>query len=169
MNGIMVASMAGSEPVASVGKRLAALALAPLLFVVTLGVGWVVWCVVEWAHGRTPSYRLLGLRVVRTSDEQPARLVRSFARGIICLVLVVPTIAVCCVIGFTFVFGASAPEDLLRRPRTAPWDHITATKVIDEGTQRREGRPATRKTLDHIDLSGARQAPEAQTNGRVHH
>jgi hypothetical protein len=169
MNGIMVAFMAGSEPVASVGKRLQALALAPLLFVVTLGVGWLVWCVVEWAHGRTPSYRLLGLRVVRTSDGQPARLVRSFARGVICLLLVVPTIVVCCVIGFTFVFGASAPEDLLRRPRRAPWDHITGTKVIDEGTQRREGRPATRKALDHIDLSGARQAPEAQTNGRVHH
>jgi hypothetical protein len=169
INGIMVASMAGSEPVASVGKRLQALALAPLLFVVTLGVGWLVWCVVEWAHGRTPSYRLLGLRVVRTSDEQPARLLRSFARGIICLLLVVPTIVVCCVIGFTFVFGASAPEDLLRRPRTAPWDHITATKVIDEGTQRRDSRPATRNTLDHIDLRGARQAPEAQTNGRVHH
>jgi hypothetical protein len=169
MDGVIVDSMAGSEPVASVGKRMEALALAPLLFVVTLGVGWLVWCVVEWANGRTPSYRLLGLRVVRTSDEQPTRLVRSFARGIICLVLVVPTIAVCCVIGVTFVFGASPPEDLLRRPRTAPWDHITGTKVIDEGTQWRGRRPKTQKTLDHIDLTGARQAPEVQTNGRVHH
>jgi hypothetical protein len=167
--GIIVVSMAGSEPVANVGRRLAALALAPLLLVVTLGVGWLVWCVVEWANGRTPSYRVLGLRVVRTSDEQPARLVRSFARGLICLVLVVPTIVVCCVIAITFVFGASPPDDLLRRPRTAPWDHITATKVIDEGTQVSEGRRATRKVLDHIDLSGPRQAPEAQTNGRVHH
>jgi hypothetical protein len=169
MHGIMVVSMAGSEPVASVGKRIEALALAPLLFVVTLGVGWLVWCVVEWANGRTPSYRLLGLRVVRTSNEHPTRLVRSFASGVICLLLVVPTIAVCCVVAFTFVFGASAPEDLLRRPRTAPWDRITGTKVIDEGTQWRGRRPATRKTLDHIDLTGARQAPEVQTNGRVHH
>jgi hypothetical protein len=167
--GIIVISMAGSEPVASVGRRLEALALAPLLLVVTLGLGWLVWCVVEWANGRTPSYRVLGLRVVRTSDEQPARLVRSFARSMICLVLVVPTIVVCGVIGITFVFGASPPEDLFRRPRTAPWDHITATKVIDERTQGRDGRPATRKALDRIDLRGPRQAPEAQTNGRVHH
>ena len=169
VDGIIVVSMAGNEPVASVGKRMEALALAPLLFIVTLGVGWLVWCVVEWAHGRTPSYRLLGLRVVRTSDGQPTRWVRSGARGIICLLLVVPTIVVCCVIGFTFVFGASAPEDLLRRPRTAPWDHITGTKVIDEGTQPRGGGQAAPKTLTHIDLAGARQAPEAQTNGRVHH
>jgi hypothetical protein len=91
--------------------------------------------------------------------------------------LVVPTIVVCCLIGFTFVFGASAPEDLLRRPRTAPWDRITATKVIDEGTQSRGGRQASPQSLDLIDLAGARPAPEAptrpapeaQTNGRVHH
>jgi hypothetical protein len=170
MEGIIVVSVAGSEPVASVGKRMEALALAPLLFIVTLGVGWLVWCVVEWANGRTPSYRLLGLRVVRTSDEQPTRLIRSSVRSILCLLLVVPTIAVCCIIGISFVFGASPPEDLLRRPRTAPWDRITATKVIDEGTQSRGGRHVTRKTLEHIDLAGARQAtPEARTNGRVRH
>jgi len=152
-----------------VGKRLEALALAPLLFIVTLGVGWLAWCVVEWANGSTPSYRLLGLRVVRTSDEQPTRWFRSFARSTICLLLVVPTIVVCCVIGFTFVFGASAPDDLLRRPRTAPWDRITATKVIDEGTQSRGGRQASPPNLGLVDLAGARQAPEAQTNGRIHH
>ena len=177
MDGIIVVPMAGNEPVASVGKRLEALALAPLLFVVTLGVGWLVWCVVEWANGRTPSYRLLGLRVVRISDGRPTRWFRSFTRSSICLLLVVPTIVVCCLIGFTFVFGASAPEDLLRRPRTAPWDRITATKVIDEGTQSRGGRQASPQSLDLIDLAGARPAPEAQTrpapeaqtNGRVHH
>jgi hypothetical protein len=169
VDGIIVDSMAGSEPVASVGKRMEALALAPLLFVVTLGVGWLVWCVVEWANGRTPSYRLLGLRVVRTSDETThsfGQILRSrhHLSGVggshHCGLLRYR---------FTFVFGASAPEDLLRRPRTAPWDHITGTKVIDEGTQWRGGRPKTQKTLDHIDLTGARQAPEAQTNGRVHH
>jgi hypothetical protein len=169
MDGIIVVPMAGNEPVASVGKRMEALALAPLLLVVTLGVGWLAWCVLEWANGRTPSYRLLGLRVVRTSDEQPARLLRSFVRSTICVLLVAPTIAACCVIGITFVFGASAPEDLLRRPRSAPWDHLTGTKVIDEGTRSRGGRPASRQTLDLIDLAGARQAPEAQTNGRAHH
>ena len=57
----MVVPMAGSEPGAGLGKRIEALALAPLLLIVTLGVGWLVWCVIEWTHGRTPSYRVLGL------------------------------------------------------------------------------------------------------------
>ena len=80
--------MAGRVPAASLGKRIEALALTPLLFAVTLGVGWLVWCVLEWRNGRTPSYRLLGLRVVRQSDGRPIRLVRSLARSSICCLLI---------------------------------------------------------------------------------
>jgi hypothetical protein len=160
--------MAAREPAASLGRRMEALALAPLLFVVTLGVGWLVWCVLEWGKGRTPSYRLLGLRVVRSSDEQRIRFARSFARSTICLLLVLPTAVVCCVIGISFVFGASAPEDLLRKPRTAPWDRLTATKVVDERTQLREGGGAAPESSTHVDLSGMPSVPEAHTNGRAH-
>jgi hypothetical protein len=160
--------MAGSEPVASVGKRMEALALAPLLFVVTLGVGWLVWCVVEWRNGRTPSYRLLGLRVVRRSDERPIRLARSLARSSICCVLIVPTIAICTVIGICFVFGASPPDDLLRHPRTAPWDYLTATKVVDDRTQPRVDGDFGHGILDPIDLSSAARATETRNNGHVH-
>jgi hypothetical protein len=160
--------MAAREPAASLGRRLEALALAPLLLLVTLGVGWLVWCVVEWGNGRTPSYRLLGLRVVRVSDEQPIGLVRSFARSSICLVLLLPTIVVCSVIGVSFVFGASAPEDLLRQPRPAPWDRLTATKVVDERTDSKGGGGVAREPLDHGDLLGIPPASEVHTNGRVH-
>lgn len=164
----MVVSMAGSKPVAGLNKRLEALALAPLLLVVTLGVGWLVWSVIEWPNGRTPSYRVLGLRVVRISDDQPIRLVRSFARSSLCLVLVIPTVVVCCVIGISFVFGASAPEDLLRRPRPAPWDRLTATKVVDDRAPSDGGGPATGQGVDHIDLAGLPPASGAHTNGRAH-
>jgi hypothetical protein len=167
MAAISVVAMAEREHAASLGKRIEALALAPLLLIVTLGVGWLVWCVLEWSKGRTPSYRVLGLRVVRTSDEQPIRLLRSCARSSICLLLVVPTVAVCCVIAFSFVFGASAPEDLLRGPRAAPWDLLTATKVIDEGTRSKGGPGGAHKPLDDIDLTGAPGAPEVHTNGHV--
>jgi hypothetical protein len=164
----MVASMAASEPDASLGKRMEALALAPLLFLVTLGVGWLIWCVLEWRNGRTPSYRLLGLRVVRTADEQPVRLARSFARSCICFLLVIPTTVICCIIGVSFVFGASAPEDLLRRPRTAPWDRLTGTKVVDERTRPGGSGGIAGVVLDHIDLMDIPSAPEAHTNGRIH-
>jgi hypothetical protein len=162
--------MAANQPGASFGRRIEALVLAPPLFVVTLGIGWVVWCCVEWRNGRTPSYRLLGLRVVRLSDEQPIRFARSLARSALCWLLVIPTIAACCVIGFCFVFGASAPDELFRRPRTAPWDRLTSTKVIDERTQPKVSGDSGHELLDPIDLTGSTRPSAIHTNGngRVH-
>jgi hypothetical protein len=149
-------------------KRTEALALTPLLFVVTLGVGWLVWSVLEWRDGRTPSYRLLGLRVVRVSDERPIRFARSLARSSLCGLLVIPTVAVCCVIGISFVFGASAPDNLFNQPRAAPWDHFTSTKVIDEHAQPNLGGELRPEILRPIDLSRATRPPGTQNNGRAH-
>jgi hypothetical protein len=164
---VSMGSMAGRKPAASLGKRIEALALTPLLFVVTLGVGWLVWSVLEWRDGRTPSYRLLGLRAVRASDERPIRLARSLARWCICCLLVIPIVAICCVIGICFVFGASPPDDLFNHPRTAPWDYLTATRVTDEGTQPDLGGDFGHEILRPIDLSRATRPPGTQ-NGRVH-
>jgi len=158
--------MAGREPAASLGKRIETLALTPLLFVVTLGVGWLAWSVLEWRNGRTPSYRLLGLRVVRLSDERPIGLGRSLARSSICCLLVLPTIAICCVIGISFLLGASPPEGLLRDPRTAAWDHLTATKVIDEHTRPRTDGDLGHGMLEPIDLAGAIRASDSHNNGQ---
>jgi hypothetical protein len=160
--------MAGPAPAASLGRRMEALALAPLLLVGTLGIGWLVWCVLEWGKGRTPSYRVLGLRVVRVADEQPTRLVRSFARSNICLLLVLPTILLCLIIGVSFVFGASAPGDLLRHPRTALWDRLTATKVVDERTEAGGSGPVGDVGFDRVEVLGIPPAPEAHSNGHVH-
>jgi hypothetical protein len=158
--------MAGPRGAASLGKRLEALALTPVLLVVTLGVGWLVWSVFEWRKGRTPSYRIVGLRVVRSSDAQPIGVARSLARCSICLLLVVPTVVACVVIGISFVFGASAPDDLLR-PRTAPWDFLTGTKVIDDGTPPNVGREFTHELLRPIDLSRATRPSGTQNNGHA--
>ena len=159
--------MAKRQAAASLGKRIEALALTPILFVVTLGVGWLVWSVVEWCRGRTPSYRILGLRVVRMSDERPIGLARSLARWSICILLVVPMVVGCCVIGLSFVFGASAPDDLLRHPRRAPWDYLTATKVTDEGAQKGGGGKSDHGILSPIDLSRATRPSGTQNNGHI--
>ena len=158
-------SMAGRQPAATLGKRMEALALTPLLIIVTLGVGWLVWSVLEWSGGRTPSYRLLGLRVVRVSDERPIRLARSLARSSICALLVIPTVTICCVIGICFVLGASLPDDLFHHPRTAPWDYLTATKVTDEGPQPGLGGHFGHDSLRPIDLSRATRPPGTKYNG----
>jgi hypothetical protein len=47
---------------ASRGRLVAAFCLAIPLFAVTLGVGYIIWAVVAWGHGRTPAQQLLRLR-----------------------------------------------------------------------------------------------------------
>lgn len=120
-------------PAASVNARLRAFALTCLLFVITLAIGWLVWSVVEWRHGRTVSYRMTGLRVVSRTDGRPIGLTRSLVRNAVCCtILLIPTIAVCLVLALAFVMGASPPNDLLTKARSAPWDLLTATEVLDE-------------------------------------
>jgi RDD family len=138
------------------------------LLVATLVVGWLVWSVVEWRHGRTPSYRLLGLRVVRRSDDRPIGLGRSLLRsGICCPVMVVPTVVIGGVIGLCFAFGASPPEGLLRQPRAAPWDLATATRVLDERVQPSSESDSPKEPIDIVDLLGSTTIPRPRRNGHV--
>jgi hypothetical protein len=128
-----LAAMAGQRPAATFGRRINALLLTVVLIVVTLGIGWLVWSVVEWRHGRTASYRKMGLRVVSRSDAKPIGLSRSILRNaILCTLLIIPTVLVCVVLGIVFSMGASPPEGLLNTPRPAPWDRLTGTLVVDE-------------------------------------
>ncbi len=119
-------------PAASVGARVKALLLTVVLVIVTLGVGWVVWSVVEWRSGRTPSYRRTGLRVVRSSDGRPIGLGRSLAREACCALLLLPTLLGCCALALGFAMGASPPGGMLSQSRDAPWDRLTGTVVVTE-------------------------------------
>jgi RDD family len=122
-----------AAPEAALGSRIWALLLTLVLIIGTLGVGWLCWSLVEWKHGRTASFRLTHLRVVRRSDGSPVGLGRSLVRNLVCCtVLIVPTILACLVIGLAFVMGASPPSGLLSSPRAAPWDLLTDTKVVSE-------------------------------------
>jgi RDD family len=163
INVISMILMAGNEPEASFGKRLEALALTPLLCVATLGIGWMVWCIFEWRNGRTPSYRVLKLHVVGLSDGRPIRLGRSIVRSAMCCLLLVPTIVVCAIIGLSFVFGASAPDNLFRDPRRAPWDHFTTTKVTSEQAESLVGGEF-RPVLEPIDLATSKTPSNARFN-----
>jgi hypothetical protein len=146
---------------ASLGRRIGALALGVLLVAVTLVVGWLVWSVFEWRRGRTPAYRLLGLRVVDRSDGQPIGLGRSFLRsGICCPLLVVPTAVIGSVVLLCFAFGASPPDGLFTMPRRAPWDALTGTTVLDERSRPELRLGAEFQPIDPIDLGGVTGAVE---------
>ena len=124
-------------PQASFGVRIKAMLLTFGLVVITLGVGWLVWSIFEWHTGRTASFRLTGLRVVRSSDGTPIGLGRSILRNaLMCTLLLVPTMLTCIVIAITFVMGASPPDDLFSKARNAPWDQLTGTTVVQERRRR---------------------------------
>jgi uncharacterized RDD family membrane protein YckC len=57
---------------ASVGRRVGAFFLAYLLFVVTLGIGFIIWGLIAWGKGRSPAFQVLGLRCWRPADGRPA-------------------------------------------------------------------------------------------------
>jgi uncharacterized RDD family membrane protein YckC len=156
------------EPAASLGRRIGALGLTVLLLVVTLVVGWIVWSVFEWRKGLTPSYRLLGLHVVRRSDARPIGWVRSFLRsGVCCPVMVVPTVAIGGLVGLCFALGASPPDGLWGRPQTAPWDFVTGTKVLDARPRPARNLGVGEQPVDPVGVPGPTEAGEPRSNGHV--
>ncbi|GAB3490769.1 RDD family protein [Flexivirga lutea] len=54
--------------VASVGRRIGAFFLGFLLTIVTLGIGYVIWGLIEWGNGRTPVQRVLGMRCYKNNE-----------------------------------------------------------------------------------------------------
>jgi hypothetical protein len=56
----------------SIGRVVAAYAVAALLFILTLGIGYIMWSLVVWSDGQTPAQRLFGLRCWRPESSRPA-------------------------------------------------------------------------------------------------
>src|SRR5690348_52218 len=46
---------------ASVGRRIGAYFLAIPLFIITLGIGYIIWGLVLWGQGTTPALKVLGM------------------------------------------------------------------------------------------------------------
>jgi uncharacterized RDD family membrane protein YckC len=57
---------------ASVGRRIGAYFLAIPLFVVTLGIGYIVWGLILWGRGTSPALSVLGMKVWRPDDRKLA-------------------------------------------------------------------------------------------------
>ena len=57
---------------ARISQVIAAYTLAVLLFILTLGAGYLIWALVTWGQGQTPAQRLLGLRCWRPDTGRVA-------------------------------------------------------------------------------------------------
>ena len=69
-------------PKASLKHRLAQAFLEYGLFIVTLGVGYIVWFFVSLSNGQTPGKQILKLRVYDSTTGNPAKLGHMFKREI---------------------------------------------------------------------------------------
>ena len=64
--------MPDDTELASVGRRIGGYFLDLLLFVVTLGIGYLVWALIVWKDGLTPAKQLLDMRCYRPADYRAA-------------------------------------------------------------------------------------------------
>jgi uncharacterized RDD family membrane protein YckC len=67
-------------PKASLKHRLGQLLLEYALFIVTLGVGYIVWFFVSLSNGQTPGKQILKLRVYDSTTGNPAKWGHMFLR-----------------------------------------------------------------------------------------
>ena len=59
----------GTE-LASVGRRIGAYFLAIPLVIVTLGIGYIIWGLIIWGNGQTPTQQVLGMRCWRPETNR---------------------------------------------------------------------------------------------------
>ena len=107
------------------GVRFGALLLDSLLFVVTCGIGWLIWDIVLWQQSTSPAKKMLNLKIVDINTGAPASMVQMLLReGLGKIVLS----AVTGIVGIV-----SAVLILVVPSRQGVWDYISKTTVVREG------------------------------------
>ena len=106
------------------GVRLGALLLDSLLFVVTCGIGWLIWSIVLWQQSTSPAKKMLNLKIVDINTGAPASMVQMLLReGLGKIVLS----AITGIVGIV-----SAILILVVPSRQGVWDFIAKTTVVRE-------------------------------------
>ena len=93
--------------VASVGRRIGSYFLAPLLAIVTLGIGYLIWGAITWSKGQTPTQSLLGMQTWKPQTRAVTSWGEQFVRELSRLVYAIPLIGwiIAIVSFFQFVSG----------------------------------------------------------------
>ena len=107
------------------GVRLWATVLDGLLFIVTCGIGWLIWDIVLWQQSTSPAKKMLNLKIVDINTGAPASMVQMLLReGLGKIVLS----AITGIVGII-----SAILILVVPSRQGVWDYISKTTVVREG------------------------------------
>jgi len=119
---------AGTPELSSVGKRFGAYVLELLLFLVTLGIGWLIWTLIILGRGQTPAKQILNMRVVNTeSGQSPGwglMFVREFLlKGVVMSIVVSVTFGLGLILYFWLTWDDKNQE---------LWDKVLSTVVVDE-------------------------------------
>jgi uncharacterized RDD family membrane protein YckC len=121
--GGFVPSAGPALQLSSAGKRLGAALLDGLLFVVTLGIGWLIWWVISWGKATSPAKGLLGMRIVRLNENRPLTMGEMAMRELVgkWLLNFIPFYGL---VGAIFV--------LVDENRQALWDKVAGSTVVDD-------------------------------------
>jgi len=96
-----------------------------LLFIVTCGIGWLIWDIVLWQQSTSPAKKMLNLKIVDINTGAPASMVQMLLReGLGKIVLS----AITGIVGII-----SAILILVVPSRQGVWDYISKTTVVREG------------------------------------
>ena len=114
----------GGYRLSSKAKRFGEYWLEALLFIVTLGIGFIIWSLIIWGRGQTPGKQILGMRVVRAGTGETATWGRMALRELVGKYLIYLFLSLI----WTLVGGIV----LLADDRSqAIWDKIADTLVVD--------------------------------------
>lgn len=108
------------------GVRLWATVLDGLLFIVTCGIGWLIWDIVLWQQSTSPAKKMLNLKIVDISTGAPASMQQMLLREVLGkIILSTVTSGVSTLIGAVLI--------LVVPGRQGVWDYISKTTVVREG------------------------------------
>jgi uncharacterized RDD family membrane protein YckC len=80
-DGTYVLDPEGTVVMAGRGERLLGWLVSGLIFILTLGIGWIIWWFIVAPRGQNPGKALVGIRVIRTNGDA-VRTGGMFVRGL---------------------------------------------------------------------------------------
>jgi len=105
--------------------RLGATLLDALLFIVTCGIGWLVWDIVLWQQATSPAKKMLGLRIVDLNTGAPATMQQMLLReGLGKIVIGAVTSGLASLVSAVLI--------LVTPTRQGVWDYLSKTTVVKE-------------------------------------